>query len=597
MKQCLFLLYFYSSIFVFSQISFISQIKNNKITLGNKVEVNFILTIKNKNINTVYEPIILPNFKEFNILDSNISESTNIINGNFSLNLIYQLTLQPKKKGYLIIDPAIIKINKKIYTTQKLYLRVDQQKLNKTYKNFFILPKKNNNNTFIELKIKKKNLYLNESVLCQIILYTNNYKIINYINDFKIPNLNNCIIIPIKNHNNKVEQIKKFNNTYFKIILHNFLLYPIKPGKIIIPSYKIHIIDTNTFFNSTSIELNTHSEKIQVKNFPKNAPKNFIGAVGIFNINLITNPYPILTKNAIHKIAIEVIGNGNLQFIQPPKIIFPNSFEIYNENYQDDYQITEKGITGKIYNSKIIIPTNLGEYIIKTEPFVFFNPNTKHYQTIQPKYLKIQVKHSNIKNNHILFNTPKNTHNILTNNQYKKLPNLLNKYTNFNIFNLIKLENLIKFILPIILLILLILIFYIIYLKFIKIYNIKQFDHLNNNNKLNQKDISNYYIDNSNINYTINQKLNSTIIQALIKNNKKKEYFNEIEIILLQIMKNNNRITSEKEIIKKFGKEKFNLLQKLIIQCQIEKFNPIPNNINLYQFHEKIQNLLNEFKI
>lgn len=573
MKHFFLLSFFLLFNLIFSQTSFICQIKNNEIQIDENIHINFILTIKTKNIKTIYEPIILPDFKEFNILNSNISENTNIINGTLSLNIIYEITLQAKKTGHFIIYPAIIKINGQIYKTQTLYLNV-YKKFNKKNQQSFLTSQ--NNDSFVQFEIEKKNIYPYQNVLCQINLYTKNYNLINQINNVQISNLKNCIIIPIED-DNKIQQIKKFGNIYLKITLKKFLLYPLIQGKIIIPKYTIDIINSNIFFNTNSISLKTNPETIQIKKFPTPSPPNFRGAVGIFDINLITNK-TILPVNSINKISIEVIGSGNFKFITPPKIIFPNSFETYNENYQNDYQITEKGLKGKIYNSQIIVPKNLGEYIIQTQPFVFFNPITKHYQTIKPKYLKIKV----IKNN-IFFLNQKNP---LITNKHSKTINLLKKYNNFNVSNLIKLNKGLTFLF---ILILLISIFYIIYSKLIKNQNKKK----SSNNITLVKNISIYNPNNSN--NIIIQKLNSQKIKSLIKNNNKKEYYHEIEKILFQIVKNNNITMNEIEIIKKFGKEKFNTWKNLMIECQIEKFNPIPNNIDLYQFHEKIKYLLNKF--
>lgn len=561
MKQLLLLLFFYFSFLTFSQISFNSETKNNEIKIGDYIKVNFTLNIKNENIKTIYDPIILPDFKGFHIINSNISEHTNIINGQTSVTLIYEITLEVIKEGVLKINPAKIKINEKLYQTQPLIFKVFRKKLNQKEKTK--LKKTSNKESFIEFEIEKKKLYINQYSLCEINFYTKNYNLINEITEFKIPNLKGCNVIPIEG-SKKIEKIKKFGNIYLKINLHKFLLCPLIIGEIIIPEYNISFTESDHFLNEKKNHLKSIPTKIQVKKFPKNPPKNFTGAIGLFDINLITDK-PLSKINSVTKIAVEVTGSGNFSFIKTPDIIIPKHFEIYNENYQDNYQITEEGLKGKIINSKIIVPKHKGIYKIKTESFVFFNPIKEQYETIEPKYLTIQVeKNYSIKNNNLI----------------KKEKNS----TNINIVQFSKSQY--TYITLLIILILIIILFIFNKKRIPKktVINIKSI-----NKKIHYKNSKNFILIN---------KLNSQKIKLLIEKNHKKEYFHEIENILFQIIENKNNNLKineiEKVIMKKFGKEKFNLWKKLIIQCQIEKFNPINNNLNLYEIHNNIKNLINK---
>lgn len=68
---------------------------------------------------------------------------------------------------------------------------------------------------------------------------------------------------------------------------------------------------------------------ITVKELPAGAPASFTGAVGKFSMDASLSADQ-LAANSAGTFTVKITGQGNLPFIQAPKLTLPASFEQYN---------------------------------------------------------------------------------------------------------------------------------------------------------------------------------------------------------------------------------------------------------------------------
>ena len=76
---------------------------------------------------------------------------------------------------------------------------------------------------------------------------------------------------------------------------------------------------------------------ITVKELPAGAPASFTGAVGKFSMDASLSADQ-LAANSAGTFTVKITGQGNLPFIQAPKLTLPASFEQYNVKTTESIQ-------------------------------------------------------------------------------------------------------------------------------------------------------------------------------------------------------------------------------------------------------------------
>ena len=143
--------------------------------------------------------------------------------------------------------------------------------------------------------------------------------------------------------------------------LAEYLLSPQRSGKLTIDPVKMEIIAQVVVQDSRSIDpifggrqiynvprsLSTAPTTIDVKEFPAGAPATFNGAVGSFTMKS-TLPESSIMVNTAEQIEITISGSGNLKFITKPRLVMPESFEVYDAKVADNVKVSDAGTSGSI---------------------------------------------------------------------------------------------------------------------------------------------------------------------------------------------------------------------------------------------------------
>ena len=139
------------------------------------------------------------------------------------------------------------------------------------------------------------------------------------------------------------------------------------------------------------ITLKTNPLGVKVKPLPSGAPPSFDGAVGSFSINGGINEAKTRVNEAI-TYSLTVKGSGNLTLLDIPQVQFPNIFEAYDPEMDDQTNRTANGVSGSRTFKWVLIPRSEGVYEIPAFDYSWFNPTTGKYETATVPAQKITVE-------------------------------------------------------------------------------------------------------------------------------------------------------------------------------------------------------------
>ena len=139
------------------------------------------------------------------------------------------------------------------------------------------------------------------------------------------------------------------------------------------------------------ITLKTNPLNVKVKQLPGGAPQSFDGAVGTFDISGGVDKNQTRVNEAI-TYSLTIKGQGNLTLIDNPQVDFPNIFEAYDPEVEDNINRNANGISGSRTFKWVLIPRSEGVYEIPEFQFSYFDPATDKSEprTIEAQKITIE---------------------------------------------------------------------------------------------------------------------------------------------------------------------------------------------------------------
>ncbi|OFX51749.1 MAG: hypothetical protein A2066_11050, partial [Bacteroidetes bacterium GWB2_41_8] len=185
-------------------------------------------------------------------------------------------------------------------------------------------------------------------------------------------------------------------------ILKKTILFPQQTGSIRIDPFEItclirqRIRPQQGFFddffdNYTVVKAKVVSDPItvNVKDLPS-PPEKFTGAVGNFSFTGAIDKTSVASNEAV-TLKLTVSGSGNLSLINAPKLELPQDFEAYEPKTSDRTVANDNGLSGTVSFEYLFIPRFAGNFTIPAVEFVFFNPNTRQYETRKTEAYQMTV--------------------------------------------------------------------------------------------------------------------------------------------------------------------------------------------------------------
>lgn len=181
------------------------------------------------------------------------------------------------------------------------------------------------------------------------------------------------------------EKIKR--NTYYAFEHDKKVIFPIGTGKFTIEPFKLMLRR-----GMEGVPITSSSTAIEVKPLPGNAPKDFIGGVGLFTVTSSIDQTK-LKQGDVFTLIVEVSGYGNLQNISEPKLNLPKGFVVYGDAIvKEDIAFGSRGAEGKITYEYNIQVTKYGELVFPETTLSFFDPIKEKYVQISTQSTTLSVQ-------------------------------------------------------------------------------------------------------------------------------------------------------------------------------------------------------------
>lgn len=360
----------------------------------------------------------IPDLNGFDLLmgpSTSQSSSFSMINGKTtqSVSFTYTYILEGTKEGTYTLPPATIIVDGKSYESNSLTIQVikgnPQNNASSGRNNGAAQPdgsaSVNENNLFVKVDVSRSSLYLGESLVATIKVYSK-VDLTNF-GRSKFPAFDGFLAEEIPTPQRIELTRETYNGQIYNVgVIRKVLLFPQHAGKIVIEPFELECIvrqrlagGGRSFFddffgNYRDVRAMRRSKPVTVtvKELPQaNKPLAFSGTVG--NISMTTsvsadsvNPNDALTYKIVFK------GQGNLKLLQAPKVEFPLDFEAYDPKETRDLSTTENGMEGSVVFEYVVIPRYSGDYTIPAFTYSYFDSRTNDYKVVAGKEYKIHVR-------------------------------------------------------------------------------------------------------------------------------------------------------------------------------------------------------------
>ena len=384
---------YYSSVYSQDQgVSFITEVSKKKLGVNENVRVDFKMNKDGDNFEA-------PSFDGFRVVGGpNQSVSNMWINGKRTFSKTYSYFITPIKKGSYSIGQAKIEIDSKIYKTIPVKITVSESvTINKDPNDASYVA---NENLHLVAEISNIKPYLNQGFSVVYKLYFSPQINVTNVGEIESPEFNNFWSNNIKIPRLQIERGSFKGESYNYVIWKKIVLYPQKSGKLNILPLSLDVsVDVptnkrdffgNRIYTQLSKTVTAGKREINVSDLPENAPENFSGAVGEFEVEFTSTKTELNASESLQA-TLKVTGKGNLKLFSLPNLEVPSSLEKYDPEYKENVKTNIAGMSGNIANTYTLVPQFKGKYPIASVEFVYFNPKSKSYETIFSKEILINV--------------------------------------------------------------------------------------------------------------------------------------------------------------------------------------------------------------
>lgn len=413
MKRFLFVILLFIVHFAYSQNVEFRASAPSVVATGEQFRLSYILNCEGTNLK-------VPTLEGFDLLmGPSVSQSSSysFVNGKStqSVSFTYTYLLEGTKEGKFQITPATITVDGKEYKSNALTIEVVKGSSNAAASsgqgsgNRAVQPDAsaavNEDNLFVKVDVSKRNLYLGESLVATIKVYTK-VDLTNF-GRSKFPTFAGFLAEEIPTPQRIELTRETYNGEIYNVgVIRKVLLFPQQTGEITIEPFELECIvrqrlagGGRSFFddffgNYRDVRAMRRSKPVTVtvKELPQSGkPVGYSGTVG--NITMSTS-LSADTVNANDAITYKVTfsGQGNLKLLQAPSINFPLDFEAYDPKESRNVNVSENGMSGTVSFEYVLIPRYSGDYKIPAVRYSYFDTKTGTYKTLAGQEYAIHVR-------------------------------------------------------------------------------------------------------------------------------------------------------------------------------------------------------------
>lgn len=380
------------------------------VELGEQFRLSYTLNRKGTDLK-------VPTLEGFDLLmGPRVSQSSNFssINGNVtqSVSFTYTYVIEGIKEGTFQIPAATVVVDGKPYRSNALTIQVVKGSGNAGTSQGHAgraarqepEAKVNEDNLFVKVDVSRKSLYMGESLLATIKVYTR-VDLVNF-GQSKFPSFSGFLAEEVQTPQ-RVELVREnYDGKVYNVgIIRKLLLFPQHTGEITIEPFELECVvrqqltGGRSFFDDffgnyreVRVKRTSRPVTVHVRELPSEGrPAGFSGTVGHIAMRTSVSTDSLAANEAItYKVVFQ--GTGNLKLIEAPEVHFPADFENYEPKVTKDIKTGEHGMSGTVTYEYLLIPRYAGEYTIPAAEYSYYDSQTGAYKTLRGKEYRIRVK-------------------------------------------------------------------------------------------------------------------------------------------------------------------------------------------------------------
>lgn len=340
------------------------------------------------------------------------STSVSIVNGKVSQSRVIAYTLVANSEGKLTIPAATVKVDGKTYQTNAVEVTVAKaaaraQNAGGAGGNAYP------DLVFIKPIVSKTKLYVGEAA-------TVTYKL------YERADITNVVVekdakpegfwveeIDLQQGRSSVPHTTEFLNgaLYRVYTVKKMILFPTRAGTLTNGAYKLNcdalltkikqqrgrtlLEDFDSFFGSlgkkVKIDVVAPEIKFEVMPLPEPKPEGFTGAVGKYALNAMLDKTKVKSGQPI-TFTFTITGEGNIRSIASLPLNLPSEFETYEPKVQENISRQGGVVSGTKTIEYVAIPRAGGKFDVNGVSFSFFDPEKGEYKTLTTSRFEIEVE-------------------------------------------------------------------------------------------------------------------------------------------------------------------------------------------------------------
>jgi len=366
----------------FAAPGFRAELEEDSVAAGEVATLKLIFT----DLGNV-QPPALPELPNCTAQFAGSGSQFSIVNFERTSSIIHQYVLQPKAPGVIEIPALTVEVNGQRYTSNPLKLRVgqgfDSGQLG-----------------FLKLVVPKTEFYVGETVPVEIRFY------------FKHaparpnpPKLKLDGFIKGKENTDNLPP-ETINGEVYSVMRNALALTAAKAGELTLGPAEFEtlyvfrsnrrrsIFDDPFFGGGEQKQINFASEPVKIRVVPPptvNQPSGFGGAVGRFSLDpVLASPTNVAVGDPV-TVRLTVRGRGNFSGLKLPEPPAGSGYQAYPGTNSFE-EADALGLEGVKTFETVLVPEQSGVQRLRLPPFIAWNPETKRYDTLEPRPISVNVR-------------------------------------------------------------------------------------------------------------------------------------------------------------------------------------------------------------
>ncbi|MFQ5614243.1 MAG: BatD family protein [Anaerolineae bacterium] len=331
---------------------------------------------------------ILPPLDGLAVVDIDLVTDVRLVGGHIQTEAVYTYFLQPRRTGSLIIPPVGLEVDGQVYETRAITITVSQGAAPAPSPENAVEPphisppiELAGQDFFVQSEVDLARPYVGQQIIYTFRFYQAIYLYHEPQYDGPLFSEFETQGLPVRQYNLDVA-----GRTYL-ITEIRMALFPRNPGRVDIPPARL-MLPGNIY--EAPAEFFSEPVRLEVLALPGNAPPEFKGAVGRFEIQSWLSPR-VAVAGQPAKLHIAISGEGNIQLLPEP--VWPDleGWRGYETLTSLSTEMNEDLLTGTQVYERLVVPDRAGEHTIPAIHFAYFDPLAAEYRTISTGPLPVTV--------------------------------------------------------------------------------------------------------------------------------------------------------------------------------------------------------------